>query len=99
MTNKYTKKFKRSNRARRSKHSRKLQNSLTHRARLNKLQDGGLEHYNKKSTEMEERTAERSKQLSQKGSISPRPGVQQVASTSSSSVNILKILKNFLMRK
>jgi hypothetical protein len=93
MTNKYTKKFKRSNRARRSKHSRKLQNSLT------KLQDGGLEHYNKKSTEMEERTAERSKQLSQKGSISPRPGVQQVASTSSSSVNILKILKNFLMRK
>jgi len=99
MIKKYTKKLKRSKRSRRSKHSRKLRNSLTHRARLNKLQDGGSEHYNKKSKEMEERAAERSKQLLQMGRISPQSGVQQVASTSSSSVNILKILKNFLMRK
>jgi hypothetical protein len=48
MTNKYTKKFKHSKRSRRSKRSRKLRNSLTHRARLNKLQYGGEEHITEK---------------------------------------------------
>lgn len=63
MTNKYTKKFKRSKRSRCSKRSLKLRNSLTHRARLNKLQNGGSEHNTKKSKGIEERAAKRRQKL------------------------------------
>ena len=96
---KYTKKFKRSNSARRSKHSRKLRNSLTHHARINKLQYGGSEHINQVPEERLKRAEERRQKLLQKGRISPQPGIQQVASTLSSRSNIMAKLKSILMRK
>ena len=99
MTNKYTKKLKRSKLSRRSKHSRKLRNSLTHHARLNKLQYGGSEHINQVPEERRKRAEERRQKLLQKGRISPQPGMQQVASTLSRSSNIIAKLKSFLMRK
>jgi len=83
----------------RSKRSRKLRNSLTHHARLNKLQYGGSEHINQVPEERLKRAEERRQKLLQKGRISPQPGMQQVASTLSSSSNIMATLKSFLMRK
>ena len=60
---KYTRKSRRSRSTKHSKLSCKVQNSLTRRAQLNKLQDGGSEHLSLLNEGINKRAAERAVKL------------------------------------
>ena len=60
---KYTRKSRLSRSTKHSKLSCKIRNSLTRRAQLNKLQDGGSEHYSSLNKGINKRVAERAVKL------------------------------------
>jgi hypothetical protein len=88
---------KRSKLSRRSKHSRKLRNSLTHHARLNKLQYGGSEHLTQKNKGVATREELRSKAFLALARAKPQISSQVPVAQPLSSVNI-ELVKQKIMR-